>query len=646
MKLSALKSLNRKVSLATVTFLAASTFANLAIATTTNAPDNSSTREIVISALQGDSSATTNSFGNNDGTMQDTTGQNPLANIGFSAIRIVPATNGVADSTKSDGTMSATDSSTYVTVGSAITGTTDATGTATLTIGAGNANDGYYLVTETTTVDGEIEVKPFIVQVPLNDSGTTGDGNWQYDVYTYPKINAQSELSQDKVVSTTGNINDGTGTDKQASVWAGQAVTWFMSTIFPQTMAVQQADGTTSYGTYTVTDQLNSALNFVDNSLSFSVGYQDQTTHDFSAMTTLTLALGTDYTFSNTNGLLSLTLQPSGINKILTAQAALQPAVANGDTYAPVFVPSFQTTINPDYVSQTLGNLATTPDNSDATAAYSPNYVGIGNGFTPTVTNAYGLTLTGSGVASNENFPGPGDPDGPDNTITNTAQVYLGTVKVNKIDATSGAALNGATFAIATSMSNAQQGLYVQQDPSTGALYADPADIPAGEVSYATQADADAVGAQSGTYTINYTQTTGTSGTNGLAEFDGLVMYDSNQVTTTADGVTEGVTLSGANNSTGQTETGAIGVAGTNTPYYLVETQAPTGYNTLSDPIQVMATIDGSLTSTVDDSDNNINLPFTGSQGFIIMMIVAGIAGGSAIVIHRKKIEKEAARKE
>lgn len=629
MKLSALKSLNRKVTLVTVGLLTLTALGGAAFATTSTTPDTSSTREITITALDGDPIAKTNVIGTNDGTAQDTTGETPLANITFEAQQIAPI-NGA-----SAATMSATDPTTYTTTGlQPVTGTTNASGVAILTIGTGNVNDGYYLVTETTQVNGETEVQPFIVQVPLNGSGTTADGNWQYNVNVYPKINAQNDLSTDKLVSTSatpvnGTINDGTDyasyTSKQASVWAGQEVYWWLSTTFPDTMTLQNADGSTTYGTYSISDALIPALTYVDSSLSFYVGYQDQgngnlttpstNTYSFSNLTPVSLVSGTDYNFINTDGQLTISLTNSGIDRVKSAIGSLPSAAKDGDSYAPVFVPTFGTIVSPNYMSEA------TDDTQDAVNGNDSNYYAIGNSFTPTIKNAYGVALTGSGIASNggNTMAGANDPDGANvqngeivgAALSNVPQVYMGTINIKKLDAVSQQALSGATFALVSAdnisaynsaIASNQDGssFYVQQD-STGALYQDAADVP------------------SGVTTNSYTTTTANDGT---AQFTGLAMNDSTS------------------------QSNAVGIAGTTTPYYLIETQAPAGYNQITTPISVNATIDGSETDTVTDNldGSKINLPFTGSQGLLIMLIVAGVSGGSAIVIKRKKTAKETAK--
>lgn len=546
MKLAAFKTLNRKVTLATVGLLTLVTLGNVgtALADSTTTPNTTDARKITIHAVNGIQKQS-NDLGPNGGSALDITGKQVLANVGFSAVKIVPTSGSAV-------TMKANDSSTYATSGTAISGATDPSGTVVLNVGSDNTNNGYYLVTQTTSSDGITATAPFIVQVPLNASGTTPDGSWTYNVNVYPKLDANQYSTPDKTI----DLNDNTQTDKQSSNFAGQNVTWNLATNFPNSMRIKNSDGSFSYGTAEFKDQLNENLTY--KSINFSTAFQNTTTNAFSNIKSLTLTETTDYTVTTTAGAVDLKLTNAGINKILDALPT-----STSDSVA-MFIPNITTQVS---------------------AAYK--YGQIGNSFIPNLTNAYGINLNPNNTPSNDNTPtNPGGGNVPD--------LYLGALTIKNIDSVSKTALEGAKFAIATSQDNASKGKYIQKD-ANGILYADISAVP------------------NGVETTDYTQTTNITG---QAQFSGLKLVDNTAVNS---------------------------VNKANTTYYVTEISAPKGYNVANAPFEVTAgisPIDNNLTNNLNGS--NIHLPFTGGQGMIGLIIIAGVAAGASIVIRRRRTKDEA----
>ena len=541
MKLKTCKSFNQKVTIATVTLLTLATVggSNSVFADSTNTPDTSSVREITVHAYNVTKN-NANTLGNNDGSPLTGIKAQSLSNVGFSAVKIVPASGYTVT------TMDPSNPSTYNLVGSAVIGTTGADGTATLNIGTGSENDGYYLVTQTTSSDGITAAAPFIVQVPLNYTGTSPDGSWTYDVNVYPKLDASQYTNPDKTIG----LNDETNTDKQSSIFAGQNVTWNLATNFPTSMRIKNSDGSFTYGKAEFKDQLDSNLTY--QSITFSTALQNTSPNSFSQITPLTLIADEDYTLSTTKGMVDIILKNTGIDKVLKAL----PAATPGNTS--MFIPNITTMVSANY---TVGQ--------------------IGNSFIPNLTNAYGVNLN-----PNSNPSNPGTPTTPGGQ---TPDLYLGALSLKKVDSVSGTVLQGAVFGIATSAAKASAGDFVQKG-SDGTLYADKESVP------------------KGVQTTDYTQKTDVTG---QAQFSGLKLVD---------------------------KTAVDSVDKVNTTYYVTEISAPTGYNTPNGPFQVTA----GITTPVNKLTNNLNgekikLPFTGGQGIIGLIIIAGVAAGGSIIIRRRK---------
>ena len=261
---------------------------------------------------------------------------------------------------------------------------------------------------------------------------------------------------------------------------------------------------------------------------------------------------------STTDGKIDLQLTKTGIQKVKAAKTSASDP----------FVINLTTSVANDY-----------------------KYGQIGNSYSTSIKNAYGVDLSNKTVAD-----APSQLPGDSNKTTDVPEVYLGALKIKKIDSVSKTPLAGATFKLIKA-----------------------------ESASAAQALADS-GEVTATSTASYVQnpTTGsdyslTTGADGEIEFDGLALTDSNSV-------------SGATSSA-------------NTHYYAIETQAPKGYNRPTAVVDVTASIDPTTTK-VEVSNNldgsNIKLPFTGGQGLVGILVIAAVAGTSSIVIRRRKGSKKA----
>ena len=157
-------------------------------------------------------------------------------------------------------------------------------------------------------------------------------------------------------------------------------------------------------------------------------------------------------------------------------------------------------------------------------------------------------------------------------------EVHTGGIKIKKVDKSNPATtLQGAKFMIYTSEEAAKTGDPKQAVQRNGKAY---------EV---------------------------TSGTDGIAFFDGL-------------------SYGGA--------TGEVASTNTKTPYWIVETKAPEGFNRLHDPlkVEVSATshlLDGEKLPVVYNAKNNYELPFTGGTGLIVFLGAGAVLLIAAYVVSK-----------
>ncbi|WP_066026155.1 SpaH/EbpB family LPXTG-anchored major pilin [Enterococcus mundtii] len=176
---------------------------------------------------------------------------------------------------------------------------------------------------------------------------------------------------------------------------------------------------------------------------------------------------------------------------------------------------------------------------------------------------------------------------------TTNPKYYTGGFDIEKISENSGTGLAGAEFKIAISESNANNKIFIA---SNGNSYAEDANLPSG-----------------------VTFLTSTSDANGHATFDGLALdwTDANN-----------------NNYVENSEVAR--------DYWVVETQAPTGYELLKAAQRVTVDL-----TTADDASIELrvtnkpqtSLPFTGGIGrnLIIAIALAAIIVGTTVVVIQKK---------
>lgn len=152
---------------------------------------------------------------------------------------------------------------------------------------------GAYLLTETVTPEGHIPAEPSIVFVPMTNPG--GDG-WNYDIHVYPK-NKKAEDTPEKT--------DVTPKDKIVTV--GQFITYKITKTLPN------ADANKNFSKFIFVDDLSNhpqlELDAAKLNLKLMVGDVEY-------------ALNTDYTVDTTGGKLTVTLTPTGLEKMTLAKRA------------------------------------------------------------------------------------------------------------------------------------------------------------------------------------------------------------------------------------------------------------------------------------------------------------------------------------
>lgn len=271
-------------------------------------PDPTKTGSVNITKLVAPDSATGLP---NNGTQQDTTGLTPLPGVTFTIKQVNPinlTTNqGWQDANTLTGTFNNASNTTAessitgagYTLGTAKTGTTDASGKLSFT----GLPLGLYLVEETSAPAGTTPSAPFLVSVPMTDP--TSESQWMYDVYVYPK---------NATTTVTKTVHD------DAAIKLGDPVSWTITGDIPNpTGATSHIDG------YMVTDQLDPKLTYTGATVEL---------YDPATGTSTTVPAG-DYTLSapsgSNNNTLKVTFTAAGL-ALLDANTTKQVRVTVNTT--------------------------------------------------------------------------------------------------------------------------------------------------------------------------------------------------------------------------------------------------------------------------------------------------------------------------
>ena len=608
-----LNSLNKKIALASINLLALSTLAGFSgllnvNAKTTSVTDQVSNGEVAIYAQSAagnqnptqnnglvdsdgnpvnDSGIANNQTGGqagntgstkNDGSQQTTLeGSTPstMANVTFSATKYVGTgvPTGVTDPSFTDTT-------------SVAPVTTDASGLADFT----GLTDRYYLFHQVTTVNGITTVGDFIVQVGHEDSQagivniypkldmsssallgtsatTNADDNFNGQTpnqIANPNATGNSDQTLTNTDNNAGNENlaNGTwanGSDNQnmTTAAAGNTVNWNVNTVFDSSQTNNGNRTTGGTGTYIVTDQLPNNL---VNSSTVTVSTVIVNVTNGSGTKVGTLTPTTDYTITNDgNGKIVVTLTTVG-------QQHVASLLGNADGALNIIIPST--------VKSAIGSAT--------------------DSATTTITNAYGADLS--------------------TTTAVKSTLNVGGLEMTKTDASTNAALAGATFTVVRADNKEDAQDFVE---ANAAYFNNSAS--GGTVTNLTSSKAAFVtGDTSGNATTSATApVTFTTGKDGIATFNGLNLVDNN--------------TDGSNT----------------TNYYLVEVAAPTGYQLPS--VTTAANLTGAVTAstapaatdTTITNNKPFALPFTGGQGLAGIIAIATVSGVIAFAIKRRKDNEE-----
>lgn len=356
-----------------------------------------------------------------DGTEKTVTGD-PVEGVTFTAYKIeIPADKSAPakDFTYNAADNKITSNGVEYTLGVGTEMKTGADGAVTETL-----QQGYYLVVETSVdgakVNGEkVSITetcaPFIVRLPMTKPNST---EWNYNVHVYPK----------------NSTSTATKTPSKTSVNVGEALSWDIKTAIPS--------GIENFQKFDVTDQLDKALTYTDNSAVVEVAGAIGDFVDFPA----TDQDKTNYTVTCVEGKLTVSFTDEG-----------RKALAN---YQDVKV-TFGTTVNENVLDATHQNVV----KNTATVEFK-------------------------------------NQDGTESKVpTPEAKVHTGKIDITKKSSADQTLLNGVEFKIASSEANATAGNYLKKAADGTILdvndagYADAADYVAttadGKASFAGLKDYD-----------------------------------------------------------------------------------------------------------------------------------------------------------
>jgi LPXTG-motif cell wall-anchored protein len=444
--------------------------------------------------------------------------------------------------------LSAADSSTYKVDDTfkAKTVTTNADGEAKADVGTGPAADGYYLVTEQASKLVTAGADPFIVHLPqTTKDASTGDTSILYSVDVYPK----NEVDENALALNPEKfVQDAQATPDSSNftpeVSATSAVTG--TAVQWDLVVTRPADieTTDDSGKVTYAKQLVLSDPLISKNLNY-VGfmYFYFLTPDGSKVK----LEQTDYDDSNASLKNPTTEGDYRIASIALTASGIQK-FAEQPEGTKLVIP-LATVITPD-VSGVIRNTFDTYYQGTATKKVIHEHSGTNKPLTDGATNVLKPTLPTSADAS-------------------APVVYTGNVTIHKTDE-DGKSLAGATFKLYPSLADAKAG---------------------------TKAITDG----------NHQVLTAKSGSDGIAQFIGLVVDPNTQ----------------------------------QQDYYAVETDAPSGYDLNGKAFKVTAKRDTDVDATVQDPASVFpNLPLTGRTGRILLYTLAGVLiliGGTGIVITKRR---------
>jgi len=225
---------------------------------------------------------------------------------------------------------------------------------------------------------------------------------------------------------------------------------------------------------------------------------------------------------------------------------------------------------------------------------------------------------------------------------TEEVEVHAAAIIFNKLNAHTGAELEGAGFQIATSDANARAGKFLKllvdtSDDTIIAILDDPTGT-AGNAYSSSYTDTNGTNTDADDVIYNYDGTKDGTGTpkstwavQTWEEFSAMAVAGDYVGDTATWDIVDGKSIVRFEGL--KQYTGTVDDPGSYLPYYVVETTAPTGFNLLLDPIQI--DFDESVTSTnwftlsfgTVNNTNTFTLPRTGGIGTILFT-----AGGIALI--------------
>lgn len=499
-------------------------------AAATAVPDDTSARSITVHKYDGGVSTTPATGTDADEASLGT--RNPLAKVSFTVQKVTP-TNGAKN-------MDPADPSTYTAAGPAETITTDENGAATLDLGTGTANDGYYLITEQQSPSLTDKSAPFFVRVPLTQTAAGSDASLVYDVNVYPKGETE-EVDLNPVKTFTDST-------QLESLKVGADVSWNLTVATPSDIYTPATGsvGEVYASSLVISDPIDT------NSLEFKT--VDSVTLVGGANDGTVLTAGTDYTVDSTktktNG--DTTYQ---VVQISLTQAGMKAAAGSTNIVAQI-------------------TTATKANGSDAKIVntFDTYYVPATNVPDHETTVPTDNLTPGSTTDPSD----PSVPENPDKEDPTNPTIKFGNIDLLKTDDTADATpLANASFRLAATEADAKAGNWI------------------------TDNDGNVI--------------TVTTDSDGRAQFTGLAV---DPTTGTRD-------------------------------YFLVETDAPAGYDIDGTIYTVTATQDSEVDQTIQDADNMLpNLPMTGSDARLLLLVTATVlivGSGSALYIKRRRQAKEEA---